>query len=127
MKKLLKAAVAVSVALSCTPAFADKNDKKIKANPNKIKDKPKIPHMGWNSINIKAVPDLYKGINTEMGFYFIHTYYIELEKEENCMTTTVYGEEFVSAIHRDNIYATQYHPEKSHSNGIQLLKNFSEL
>jgi glutamine amidotransferase len=98
-----------------------------KFDETKIVHKPKLPHMGWNSIFIKSVPELYEGVDTEKGFYFIHSYFIEVEDKENIMTTTTYGEEFVSAIHKENIYATQYHPEKSHSNGIQLLKNFANL
>lgn len=90
-----------------------------------ITAKPKIPHMGWNSIKVKAVPQLFNGVDEDKGFYFIHSYYIEVKNEEDIMTTTYYGEEFVSAIHNGNIYATQFHPEKSHTNGIQLLKNFA--
>lgn len=89
--------------------------------------KPKIPHMGWNSIKVKSAPELFKGIDVEKGFYFIHSYYIEVENKVDIMTTTNYGHEFVSAVHKDNIFATQFHPEKSHSNGIQLLKNFADI
>jgi glutamine amidotransferase len=98
-----------------------------KFDENLITVKPKIPHMGWNSIKVKAVPELFKGVDEEKGFYFIHSYYIDVESTENIMATTHYGQEFVSAIHKGNIYATQFHPEKSHSNGIQLLKNFAKL
>ena len=58
---------------------------------------------------------------------FIHSYYIEVENEKNIMTTTNYGEMFTSGITSSNIYAVQFHPEKSHSNGMKLLKNFSEI
>jgi len=98
-----------------------------KFDENLITVKPKIPHMGWNSINVKAVPELFQGIDEEKGFYFIHTYYIDVVNKENIMATTYYGHEFVSAIYKENIYATQFHPEKSHSNGVQLLENFAKL
>nr|WP_298994228.1 imidazole glycerol phosphate synthase subunit HisH [uncultured Polaribacter sp.] len=93
----------------------------------KLIEKPKVPHMGWNSIKIEAVPELFKDINQDQGFYFIHSYYIDVLNEENIMTTTNYGHNFVSGITSENIYAVQFHPEKSHSNGMKLLKNFSKL
>lgn len=89
--------------------------------------KPKIPHMGWNSVRIVNRADLFKGINLEKGFYFIHSYYIDTLNDENTMTTTEYGTTFVSGIHSFNILAVQFHPEKSHSNGMILFKNFSEI
>ena len=98
-----------------------------KFNIENIESKPKIPHMGWNSIKIHSAPELFKGINPIVGFYFVHSYYLEVENADDIMTTTYYGGEFVSAIHYNNIYATQFHPEKSHSNGIKLLKNYADL
>lgn len=93
----------------------------------KLHHKPKLPHMGWNSIEIHSVFNLFKDINQDQGFYFIHSYYIELENNDNKMTTTHYGSNFTSGITHNNIYAVQFHPEKSHSNGMKLLKNFSDL
>ena len=98
-----------------------------KFNIGKIKSKPKIPHMGWNSIMIHSAPELFTGINPKVGFYFVHSYHIEVEQTDDIMTTTLYGSEFVSGIKHKNIYATQFHPEKSHSNGIRLLKNFADI
>ena len=98
-----------------------------KFDESKLHNKPKIPHMGWNSIQVKTTPDLFAGIDEFLGFYFIHSYYIELCNKENIMTTTDYGGTFVSGINSANIYAVQFHPEKSHSNGIKLLKNFLKL
>ena len=98
-----------------------------KFDESKLILKPKLPHMGWNSISVKTVPELFKGINQEYGFYFIHSYYIELENEEDTMTITNYENDFVSGINNSNIYAVQFHPEKSHSNGLNLFKNFSQL
>lgn len=94
---------------------------------NIITHKPKIPHMGWNTVKILNRSDLFKGVNLDKGFYFIHSYYIDTINNENIMTTTEYGNTFVSGIHFSNIFAVQFHPEKSHSNGMKLLKNFSEI
>jgi glutamine amidotransferase len=101
--------------------------KVMKFDESKLFFKPKLPHMGWNSIQIKTIPELFKGVNQEHGFYFIHSYYIELENKEDIMTITNYETDFVSGINKSNIYAVQFHPEKSHSNGMKLLQNFSEL
>ena len=98
-----------------------------KFDKNVIQHKPKVPHMGWNSIEVKTAPYLFDGIDLEQGFYFIHSYYVEVESEDNILTSTHYGKEFTSGIYKENIYAVQFHPEKSHSNGIKLLKNFAEL
>jgi glutamine amidotransferase len=98
-----------------------------KFDENKLIHKPKLPHMGWNSVNVISVPELFNGINQEQGFYFIHSYFIEVEAHSNIMTTTNYGSSFTSGITSSNIYAVQFHPEKSHSNGMKLLKNFSDL
>lgn len=98
-----------------------------KFDESKLFFKPKLPHMGWNSIMVKSAPELFKGINSEHGFYFIHSYYIELLNDEDIMTITNYENDFISGINKSNIYAVQFHPEKSHSNGMKLLQNFSEL
>jgi len=98
-----------------------------KFDKNIIRHKPKMPHMGWNSVKIINRLDLFKGVNLDKGFYFIHSYFIDNLNKENIMTTTNYGNTFVSGIHSSNILAVQFHPEKSHSNGMKLLKNFSKI
>ena len=98
-----------------------------KFDKTKISDKPKIPHMGWNSIKVELIPELFKDINQDQGFYFIHSYFIDVKNKANIMSTTNYSSNFVSGITSSNIYAVQFHPEKSHNNGMQFLKNFSEL
>ena len=98
-----------------------------KFDESKLSFKPKLPHMGWNSIQVKTNTELFKGVNQEHGFYFIHSYYIELENKKDIMTITNYETDFVSGINKSNIYAVQFHPEKSHSNGMKLLQNFSKL
>ena len=98
-----------------------------KFDKNKIIGKPKLPHLGWNSIRIIKESPLLKDIDEEGGFYFIHSYYFECKDTNDIMSTTEYGIEFHSSVNRDNIYGVQFHPEKSHENGIQLLKNFALL
>lgn len=93
----------------------------------KIKFKPKLPHMGWNTINDVQNHKLFEGIDRDFGFYFVHSFYFECEKEQNILTTSNYGGEFTSSIYANHIFGTQFHPEKSHGNGVQLFKNFAEL
>ncbi|SJZ31057.1 imidazole glycerol phosphate synthase subunit HisH [Selenihalanaerobacter shriftii] len=87
----------------------------------------KIPHMGWNQLEIKKETDLFKNLDTDFFQYFVHSYYVIPEDKSVIATTTDYGIEFVSSIQKDNIYAVQYHPEKSSKEGLQILRNFGEL
>ena len=98
-----------------------------KFDETKIELKPKLPHMGWNVIKDIRNHNLFKGIDADFGFYFVHSFYFECEKDENILTTSNYGVEFTSSIYANHIFGTQFHPEKSHGNGVQLLKNFAEL
>ena len=98
-----------------------------KFDESKIKIKPKLPHMGWNVIKDVTTHPLFKGIDSDFGFYFVHSFYFECESKKNILTTSNYGIEFTSSIFADHIFGTQFHPEKSHGNGVQLFKNFAEL
>jgi|SRR5690349_5095785 len=94
----------------------------------KFTHKPHIPHMGWNNVRPKVDQHhLFKGHDSQQGFYFLHSYFFECSHEENILSTTEYGDRFASSVYRGNIFGTQFHPEKSHHNGIQLLKNYAEL
>ena len=87
----------------------------------------RYPHMGWNKINKFKDDFLFKEIENDSYFYFLHSYGNIFIKDLNFVTTySNYGEEIVSAIKFNNIYGVQYHPEKSHSNGIKLLSNFAK-
>lgn len=91
------------------------------------KIKYKVPHMGWNDIIVKNSNALDNEINVGEKFYFVHSYHLNCSDKEDIWMTTEYDYEFVSAVHRNNIYGTQFHPEKSHDAGYKLLKKFAEL
>lgn len=84
----------------------------------------KVPHMGWNSMHhISACPMLHN-IEQDARFYFVHSYHVEPNNSDVVTGTTQHGVEFASAMSKDNLYAVQFHPEKSHDAGLQLLRNF---
>lgn len=87
----------------------------------------KVPHMGWNICKARLPSPLTKGIEDQIRYYFVHSYYVKVEHSENSIMTTNYGLEFDSVIGKGNIFGVQFHPEKSHKFGMQLLKNFIEL
>ncbi len=87
----------------------------------------KIPHMGWNEIRMKKKTPVLDGIPEGSYLYFVHSYYVVPEDKEVIATTTDYGVEFVSSIWKDNIFACQFHPEKSQQAGLKILKNFRGL
>ena len=94
---------------------------------SKITYKTQLPHMGWNSINPLNENPLLLGFNNESRFYFLHSYYFICNRTEEVIATTTYGIHYASALNKENIFGIQFHPEKSHSNGIQLLHNFANL
>lgn len=87
----------------------------------------KIPHMGWNQLNICRSHPLLVDLEIDSRFYFVHSYHVVCSNQDDILTTTSYGFDFVSAVIRENIIGVQFHPEKSHKFGMRLLKNFSEL
>ena len=87
----------------------------------------KIPHMGWNNVEVKPSYPLFDSVPNRSYFYFVHSYYVVPEDEATVATTTNYGIDFVSGIHHENIHAFQFHPEKSQQLGLAVLRNFSKL
>jgi glutamine amidotransferase len=85
----------------------------------------KVPQMGWNQVKQTQAHAMWKDISDEAYFYFVHSYYVEPENAAHTLGTTDYGHIFSSAVARDNIFATQFHPEKSASAGLQMYKNFA--
>ena len=86
-----------------------------------------VPHMGWNEAIIRRRPPILEGIEEGTHFYFVHSYYVAPKDDAAVATVTDYGGEFCSMIWRGNLFATQFHPEKSQADGLKILKNFAEL
>jgi imidazole glycerol-phosphate synthase subunit HisH len=87
----------------------------------------KVPHMGWNRGTIKHRAPLLEGIAEGAFFYFVHSYYVVPEDARLVAIQTEYGHPFCATVWRDNLFATQFHPEKSQADGLRILKNFAEL
>jgi imidazole glycerol-phosphate synthase subunit HisH len=87
----------------------------------------KVPHMGWNNVKILRKTPIFNGIQDESFFYFVHSYYVVPDDTAVVSTTTDYGITFTSMVWKDNIFATQFHPEKSQESGLRILKNFGDF
>ena len=100
--------------------------------PGKILEFPsdmglKVPHMGWNQVRHMGRHPVFNGIPEKRSFYFVHSYYPKAESKDDEIGSTEYGIEFTAAASRDNVIATQFHPEKSGRHGLKLLENFISL
>lgn len=93
----------------------------------KLPDTEKIPEMGWNEVDVVPGVRIFKDIPAGARFYFAHSYYFVPDDDANIAATTRYGLTYASAVCQDNIFGTQFHPEKSGANGLTILKNFAEL
>jgi imidazole glycerol-phosphate synthase subunit HisH len=101
--------------------------KTVRINKEKLGNKDlRIPHMGWNEVLVKKANPLFNNLN-EARFYFVHSFHIQCEDDVDTLATSIHGYEFTTAVNRENIYGVQFHPEKSHRFGLQLLKNFSQI
>lgn len=87
----------------------------------------KVPHMGWNSVDLNYSSDLTKDMLNESKFYFVHSYYVKVKEINREILTTKHGISFSSAIQKENIFGVQFHPEKSHKYGMKILENFSKI
>ena len=101
-------------------------DGEIKKFPNQISPKLPLPHMGWNCLNIKKDNKLLINIKLDY-FYFLHSYYFHCFNKDESIATSSYGIEFTSIVVKENIFGVQFHPEKSHEAGTQLIINFAKL
>jgi glutamine amidotransferase len=87
----------------------------------------KVPHMGWNQLNARRPSPILRDLPAGCGVYFVHSYHVVPDDQSVIATTTDYGQPFVSSVWRDNLVATQFHPEKSQKVGMQILANFAEM
>lgn len=87
----------------------------------------KLPHMGWNDVERVREHPLLDGMDADLGFYFLHSYHVECDRRDDVLAETEYGGRFHAAVNRANIHGVQFHPEKSHHNGVRLLQNFATL
>ena len=86
-----------------------------------------LPHMGWNDVQPKSGSPIFAGLESDARFYFLHSYFFECDEPSHIAATASYGMDFSCAVAAGNVYGVQFHPEKSHHFGAQLLKNFGEL
>lgn len=97
--------------------------KKFKFENNNLK----IPHMGWNTASVKKEDPILSNMLTDFRFYFVHSYHFIPDNNEDVIAVTNYGYDFASVVRKDNVIGVQFHPEKSHKFGMQLLKNFAQI
>ena len=88
---------------------------------------PKLPHMGWNSIDLKPYAPLFYNVDVDRGFYFLHSYFFDVSDAADVSATVKYGNHIPCAVAHANIFGMQFHPEKSHANGAAVFRNFAEL
>lgn len=98
-----------------------------KFDPEKLHHTTHLPHMGWNDVKPVKQSDLFFDLETHACFYFLHSYYFSCNNSSDISAVTDYGGAFTCAVQHENIFGVQFHPEKSHHYGIQLLKNFANL
>lgn len=100
--------------------------KVVRFDERRFSERLKVPHMGWNELFVTQPSALFAGMPDDFYLYFVHSYHVVCPDDVR-IGRTVYGYDFASAVQRDNIYGLQPHPEKSHENGLKILKNFAEM
>lgn len=96
-------------------------------DPVMFRQATSLPHMGWNTVMPTKAGGLFRDVDLDKGFYFLHSYYFSCDDLADELAHSDYGGRYASAVNRGNIFGAQFHPEKSHQSGIQLLKNFAEM
>ena len=99
----------------------------IQLKTSSLQNKPRLPHMGWNELKAIYNHPIMKGVDFAKGFYFLHSYHFQCGDPRDVLTTTEYGDVFASSVSKNNIFGFQFHPEKSHENGMQIFANFASL
>jgi glutamine amidotransferase len=133
IKKKSIMGICVGMQVMCSFGYEFKKTKGLNWFKNEVKkinsENLPLPHIGWNSIKIKKKSKILENIIDYQDFYFVNSYCVEqTEKEKNIIVaTTNYGNDFLSIIEKENILGVQFHPEKSHKNGIKILRNFFKL
>lgn len=132
IRKITKPVLGVCVGMQLITAFSEEgnadllNIVPVKTLRFKEAESLKVPHTGWNQVHSKEAEDLFKNIDQEAYFYFVHSYFIEYNNLYT-LASTQYGVQFSAAIRKDNFFGVQFHPEKSGTAGETLLKNFANL
>lgn len=103
--------------------YIDARTKKIQQSDKALK----IPHMGWNTVSFLKNSKITNGISEHPRYYFVHSYFVDCAHQEDILCSTNYGEDFVSGFQHNNIFGLQFHPEKSHKFGMELLANFCKI
>ena len=98
----------------------------VKFDTSRFHQRLKVPHMGWNQLHVKKETPLFKGMPESFYLYFVHSFHAQCD-DQYTIGKTMYGYEFPSAVQKENVFGFQPHPEKSHANGLAILKNFVEL
>jgi len=96
----------------------------IRFKPEVLQAQLRVPHMGWNTVQLTAASPLFDGVGPDSRFYFVHSYHVTCRDPGDVLATTSYGYEFASAVKKERIVGVQFHPEKSHKFGMHVLKNF---
>lgn len=104
--------------------WIDGETTRIRSNP--AEGAVKIPHMGWNDLEVRKTSPLLDGVPPDACFYFAHSFCVVCHEKDAVLATSSYGQEFVAAVAKDNLFGVQFHPEKSHASGLQLVRNFIE-
>jgi glutamine amidotransferase len=103
--------------------FIDAQTKKFELQDETLK----VPHMGWNTVEFKKDSPMNTGVSINPRYYFVHSYFVDCANQNDIFCTTQYGQEFVSGFQHENIFGLQFHPEKSHKFGMELLDNFCKI